>query len=130
MGSEQDAKRVLIVEEDDRMRSVIRGIAQEEGYITEFVDNDLDAFKRLAWQPFDLIIIDGRTLGSERFHTIAGLRKLQPDAFVCFITDIGVRSVRPEPFGRGGTIFFKWPIDVRRLRKVLQEFVSQAHEHG
>lgn len=130
MGNTNDSKRVLIVEEDDRMKAVIRDIAEKEGYITEFVDNDLEAFKRLAWQPFDLIIIDGRTLGCIRYDTIAGLRKLQPDAFVCFITDIRAPVARPVPLGRGRTMFFKWPIDVRGLRKVLQEFISQEHEHG
>jgi two-component system response regulator ResD len=57
---ENDNKRILIIEDDEEMRSLLKDFFNEEGYEADSVDKGRYAFKKLMTESYDRIITDIR----------------------------------------------------------------------
>ena len=80
--------RILIVEDDERIRSSMRLALEDEGYEVEDVASGEDAVDRFADQPFDLVLIDLMLPGIDGFEACRPLRRRAP----CPIIMVTARS--------------------------------------
>ena len=67
--------RILIVEDDKRIRSSMRLALEEEGYVVEDVSNGEEAVDRFAEEPAELVLIDIMLPGIDGFETCRTLRR-------------------------------------------------------
>ena len=67
--------RILVVEDDERIRSSMRLALEDEGYVVEDVANGEDAVGRFADDPFELVLIDLMLPGIDGFETCRTLRR-------------------------------------------------------
>jgi YD repeat-containing protein len=67
--------RILVVEDDERIRSSMRLALEDEGYAVEDVANGEDAVGRFADDPFELVLIDLMLPGIDGFETCRTLRR-------------------------------------------------------
>jgi DNA-binding response OmpR family regulator len=68
--------RILIVEDDERIRSSMRLALEDEGYTVEDVVNGEVAIERFTEEPFELVLIDLMLPGIDGFETCRSLRRL------------------------------------------------------
>jgi DNA-binding response OmpR family regulator len=121
---ETGKKRILIIEDDEEMRSLLKEFLNEEGYETDSVDNGSEAYRRLVRELFDLIITDIRMPGLTGLDILPGVRKLQPEAPIIVITAFGSEEVHHKVFERGATAYLEKPIHLENLRDLVQRIVS------
>jgi DNA-binding response OmpR family regulator len=67
--------RILVVEDDRRIRSSMRLALEDEGYSVEDVPNGEDAVDRFAEEPAELVLIDIMLPGMDGFETCRTLRR-------------------------------------------------------
>lgn len=67
--------RILIVEDDERIRSSMRLALEEEGYAVEDVASGEEAISLFAADPFELVLIDLMLPGMDGFETCRTLRR-------------------------------------------------------
>ena len=116
--------RILIIEDDKEMRSLLEDILDEEGFETESVSNGSEGLQELAKEPFDLVITDIRMPGLTGLDILPGIKKLHPDAFIIVITAFGSEQVRRKSLHRGAAPYLEKPIHINRLKTLIQEMVS------
>ena len=71
-------KRVLIIEDDEEMRSLLKDFFEEEGYETDSVEKCTYAVRKLMTDSFALIITAIRMPGFSGLDILPGFRRLQP----------------------------------------------------
>ena len=128
MEKEAGKTRILIIEDDEEMRSLLKEFLDEEGYKTDSVDNGSEAYRRLIKEDFDLIITDIRMPGLTGLDILPGVRKLQPEAPIIVITAFGSEEVYHKVLERGATAYLEKPIHLDHLRNLIQGMVS-SKEH-
>jgi two-component system response regulator AtoC len=116
-------KRILIVEDDEEMRSLLKDFVDEDGCLTDFVENGSEAFRKVANQTFDLVITDIRMPGLSGLDILPGLRKLLPQAFIIVITAFGGEEVRRKAIERGATAYLEKPLQLNQLRTLIHEMI-------
>jgi CheY-like chemotaxis protein len=116
--------QVLVIDDDEEMRSLLRELMQEEGYEVESVDSGPEAFRRIEKQDFDLIVTDIRMPGLSGLDILEGLRRLQPFAPVIVITAFGGNNVRRKAFEKGARAYLEKPIHVSDLLMLMGEIIS------
>jgi DNA-binding response OmpR family regulator len=116
-------KRILIIEDDEEMRSLLRDFFEEDRFETDSVSNGSEAFRKLAKQTFDLIITDVRMPGLTGLDILPGIKKLQPQATIIVITSFGSDEVRRRAFERGASAYLEKPIYFNKLRSLIHEVV-------
>ncbi len=67
--------RILIVEDDERIRSSMRLALEEEGYTVDGVDSGEEAVDRFGAEAYELVLIDLMLPGIDGFETCRTLRR-------------------------------------------------------
>ena len=67
--------RILIVEDDERIRSSMRLALEEEGYTVDGVGSGEEAVDRFGAEPYELVLIDLMLPGIDGFETCRTLRR-------------------------------------------------------
>jgi DNA-binding NtrC family response regulator len=116
--------RILIIEDDKEMRSLLKDILNEEGFETESVSNGSDGLQELTKEPFDLVITDIRMPGLTGLDILPVIKRLQPDASVIVITAFGNEEVYRRSFEKGAAGYLEKPIQMDRLKTLVHEMVS------
>ena len=67
--------RILIVEDDERIRSSMRLALEDEGYAVDVAGTGEEAVDQVAAQPMDLVLLDLMLPGIDGFETCRSLRR-------------------------------------------------------
>ncbi len=68
--------RILVLEDDANMRSMLELVLEKEGYQVEAVGTGLEAVRRASQSAFDLVIVDIRMEGIDGLEALAKVREL------------------------------------------------------
>jgi DNA-binding NtrC family response regulator len=118
---------VLIIEDDEEMRSLLKDFFVEEGFETDSVSNGYDAFGMLVKKPFDLVITDIRMPGLTGLDILPRIKKLQPGVPIIVITAFGSEGVHRRAYERGATVYLEKPIHFEKLRELIHQMVVSRH---
>jgi DNA-binding NtrC family response regulator len=116
--------RILIIEDDREMRSLLEDFLKDEGYKTDSANNGSEAFGKLAREPFDLVITDIRMPGLSGFDVLSAVKKFQLELPVIVITAFGGEEVYRRSMARGAEGYLEKPIHFHKLKSLIQELVS------
>ena len=97
----QPMATILVVEDDEEMRSLLQDFLKDEGYESDSADNGSEAVRKLTEQPFDLIITDIRMPGLTGLDILAAVKKLEPEVPVIVITAFWGEDVYRRSMARG-----------------------------
>jgi len=120
---DDNKKRILVVEDDAEMRSLLKDFFEEDGFEIDSVSNGSEAFRRIAREPFDLIITDIRMPGLTGLDILPGIKKLQPEVSIIVVTAFGSEEIRRKALERGATAYLEKPILFNKLRTLVHEMV-------
>ena len=115
--------RILIIEDDEEMRSLLKDSLEEEGFETDSVSNGSDAFRKLVKESFNLIITDIRMPGLTGLDILPGIKQLQPEVPVIVITAFGSEEVYRRSIERGAAVYLEKPIRTNKLKMLIHEMV-------
>ena len=136
-----EAKRVLVVEDDEKMRELMQNVLGEAGYSVEAVANGLRALSVLAEnEPPDLVISDIEMPGMSGIDLLRTLKAIAPTLPVVLMsglyeTDLGLDALRSgaadylyKPFKPSAVVEMTQRYlgaDVRRGQAVLQKRLAE-----
>ncbi len=128
MKEEEPMVRILIIEDDEEMRSLLADFLREEGYEADSVDNGSEAFRILAQEPFDLVITDIRMPGLTGLDVLSAIKKFQFEIPVIVITAFGGEEVYRRSIARGADGYLEKPIHFHRLKTLIHDLVSSQEK--
>jgi len=123
-------KRILVIEDDREMRSLLQDFLEEEGYAVGCVDDGSEAFRKLAKESSDLIITDIRMPGLSGLDILPGLKKIQPGASVIVITAFGSEDIQQRVLDRGGDAYLEKPLQLEELKTLVNRLLSPRGGKG
>jgi DNA-binding NtrC family response regulator len=115
--------RVLIIEDDEEMRSLLEDFLKDEGYESDSANSGSEAFGKLAREPFDLVITDIRMPGLTGLDILSAVKKFRLEIPVIVITAFGGEEVYRRSMARGADGFLEKPVHFYKLRSLIQELV-------
>jgi len=120
---DKNTGRILIIESDQEIRSLLIDFIKNEGYEADSVEKGTYAFKKLMTGSFDLIITDIRLPGFSGLDILRGLKKIQPETPVVVITAFEGEDAYSEAYERGANAYLEKPIQLKKLRELIHQMV-------
>lgn len=114
-------KKILVVDDDEEMRSLLQDFIAEEGFVPFSAENSAEAFRKMTGEAFDVIITDIRMPGLTGLDMLPRLKRTQPEAFILVITAFGNEQVKQKALERGAHAYLEKPIHLHHLRKLLRQ---------
>lgn len=120
--------KILVIEDDEEMRSLLKDFIEEEGYEADSVEKGTYAFRKLTTESFDLIITDIRMPGYSGLEILPELKRLQPGVPVVVITAFGSEEVYRKALIRGAAAYLEKPIHFHKLKELIHEIISSKEK--
>jgi len=120
--------RILIAEDDDHIRDMLRETLELEGYTTAVAANGVEALREFQRSPADLILTDILMPEKEGLGLITDMRKTNPDVKIIAISG-GGHNISPgcnlelaRMFGAHMT--FQKPLDIDALLRCIADLLE------
>ena len=123
-----EARKILIADDDDGVRAVLRDLFEGEGYAISEVKSGTEVLTTLAkGDAFSLVLMDVRMPGIDGLDVLERLRKNGNDTPVIMITAHATASVGIQAMQRGAYDYLTKPFEVDEVLLLVERlFEHQA----
>ena len=118
--------RVLVVDDDAEMRTLLRRTLEFDGHEVMERDRGTYVLAALREVPFDLIILDKEMPGMTGFDLLPLLRREFPDVPVLLVTAFGGRRVESSALRLGAANYLEKPVRLSQLREAVDGLLPGA----
>jgi len=118
--------KILIVEDDDRLRDVLLEAAALEGYDARGVSTAEAAVELLGREPFDVMVTDVTMPGMSGLDLLRHVPRLRPNILTIVITAYGTVDIAVEAMKRGATDFITKPFELDALLGAIRVAAERA----
>jgi two-component system phosphate regulon response regulator OmpR len=119
------AGHVLAVDDDDRLRDLLKRYLTREGYDVTVVKDAASARRFLATMTFDLIVLDVMMPGEDGLSLLSSLRK-ELDTPVILLTARGQPEERIDGLRRGADDYLPKPFEPEELALRIASILRRA----
>ncbi len=113
--TEEESPRILVVEDDVRLSSMLRELLSAEGYQVVVASDGQRALHEGLTQPFDVILLDRGLRLLEGLDVLSRLRSRGVLTPVLILSALGNPSDRVEGLDRGAEDYLSKPFDIDEL---------------
>lgn len=127
---ETRAAKVLVVEDDEEMRSLVEEILREEGYLTFGAADTLSAMMHLLAEGADVIVTDWKMPALDGLDLIESVGRSLPGLPVIFVTAYADPELRRKALTRGAASFLAKPFQRDDLLSHIRAALSISRLRG
>ena len=120
--------RVLVVDDDDEMRALLRRMLESEGYHVTERSRATHVLETLRNDPFDLVILDKEMPGLTGLDLLPMLRREFRELPVVFVTAFGGRQIAASALRLGATCYLEKPFRLAQLRDAIDGVMPSIDE--
>ena len=123
------ADRILVIEDDERVRDVLASLLEREGYVPCLVDNAEDGLRIIEQHPPDLILLDLHLPGMDGLSFCRRIKQDERTALipVTVLTGLQEHEARTQSVQAGADDFLTKPFDFELLRARLRGQLRIKH---
>lgn len=128
MTETQEPFRIIVVDDEEIVLSLIRDTFEEEGYAIKTASNGEDALKLTIDETFDLLITDIRMPGMDGIELVRRVREKQPDIGVIFMTGYANLNSAKNAIKQGAFDYIMKPFEIAEIRKAVKDAIRIKKE--
>lgn len=121
-------KKILIVEDDDRLSNSIAGQLRKEGYVCECSYDGQTAIKFLSNETYDLVVLDINLPRKNGIDVCGEIRAKNANIPILMITAFGDIDSKMEAFDQGADDYLVKPFHLKELSAKVRVFLKRAEQ--
>lgn len=120
----QRRSRILVVDDDEGVRSLLKKFFSQRGFETVAVEDGSRAIESVKNGGFDIHLIDVRMPGLNGVETLRGIRRIAPEAVVVMMTGYADEDLLDQALKEGVVDILHKPFSVSRLTGIVERIRS------
>lgn len=121
-----ETKRILLVEDEQRIADTLRMGLAENGYQTEVAYDGKLGYKLFQSHPFNLVVLDINLPGIDGYELCKLIRKTNADIPVIMLTALGALDDKIEGYDAGADDYIIKPFEFRELLMKIRVLLRRA----
>jgi len=122
--------KIMVVDDEQNIREIISEFLQEMGYSVTVAVDGLDALEKVAFEQYDLYIIDVYMPRLGGLDLISKLKEIQPLAVIIVTTGYSSIDVAIKAIRTGAYHYLTKPIQAEELLKVVESGLKHSADLG
>jgi len=118
--------KILIVDDGESQRLVLKGFLAQEGYPVDEAENGVRALQCIKAQHFDVILLDHKMPGMNGVDVLKEIKRIDPKIDVIIISAYGTIERAVEAMEAGAFYYITKPVDLDNLL-ILLDHISKRH---
>jgi DNA-binding NtrC family response regulator len=123
-----ETARILVVDDDENIRSVLIAILQDEGYTVESADTAKKGIEKSEKSFYNLALIDVRLPDMEGIELLGKLRETKPKMRKIIITGYPTLQNAVAAVNKGADAYVMKPFDVEKILHTIKEQLQKQKE--
>ena len=120
-----EKRKVLVVDDEDALRTVLSGELASEGYDVHTAGDGNDAIQNLQSANFDLVLLDIKMPGLNGFEVLKFVKEKYPKTKVVMLTGFADLKNAIESKKLGAEDFVSKPYDLVDLLTTIERVLSE-----
>jgi two-component system nitrogen regulation response regulator NtrX len=125
--------RILIVDDEPGIRQSLKGVFEDEGFITDSVASGEECLRKIVDSAYDLVLLDIWLPGIDGIETLRRLREASPSTRVIMISGHATIATAVTATKLGAYDFIEKPLSLEHTLLIARNALSykqleQAHE--
>lgn len=125
IATSSDTPRILIADDEESMRFLLREVMRREGYVVSEASDGASALQMVREGTFDLVIMDVRMPGMDGMQALKEMRRIRPSLVVVMITAHGNTDLAIEAMRHGAYDYFNKPFELDEMRIVVRRALER-----
>lgn len=117
--------RILIADDEESMRFLVREVMTREGFEVETASNGEEAVQKIREQDFDLLVMDVKMPKMDGMEALRQVKKFRPDLIVVMITAFGSQQLALDAVRQGAYDYFNKPFELDEMRIVVRRALEK-----
>lgn len=128
--NEEGKTRILVVDDDNSTRDVLRKMLEARGYCAEVADDGRKALELIDRRAADIILLDLLMPNRDGFAVLEELRARGSDLPVIVMTGSTSPAVQEDVLGLGADVVLQKPFEFRQLMVELENLTVRRARSG
>jgi DNA-binding response OmpR family regulator len=125
-----DARRILVVDDEPKIRSFVTRALNTAGYLTSFASNGTDGLREALEGQYDLVILDLVMPGMDGKSVLSRLLSARPDQAVIMLSCVADVAAKVECLEGGAQDYLTKPFSLAELlARVRVRLRGEPHPH-
>jgi DNA-binding NtrC family response regulator len=120
--------RILVIDDDENIRSVLTAILEDEGYTVETADTAKKGIEKSEKEFYNLALIDIRLPDMEGTELLAKIRETKPKMRKIIVTGYPTLQNAVAAVNKGADAFIMKPFDVDKILQTIKEQLQKQKE--
>jgi len=120
--------RILVVDDDESVRKVLKTILEEEGYAVDTAQNGKEAIKKSKARFYNLALIDIRLPDVEGTRLLTKIKDTTPRMRKIIVTGYPSLQNAIEALNKGADAYIVKPFDMGKVLKTIKEQLMKQQE--
>jgi two-component system nitrogen regulation response regulator NtrX len=117
--------RILVVDDDDKIRSLLAEILTDQGFETVDAADGTYAIQKVKENDLNLVLLDYDLPDMNGLQVLSEIKKLRPAMPVVMVTGYGTIKLAVEATRQGAYDFLEKPVDPDRVAMVVKNAVEK-----
>lgn len=117
--------KLLVVDDEENVRSSLGGVLEDEGYSVDAVGSGEECLHQVEQRSYDVIFLDVWLPGMDGLAVLKELKTLAPTAFVIMISGHGSIETAVQATKLGAFDFVEKPLSLDKIMLVLEHALNQ-----
>ena len=123
-----EAARILIIDDDENIRKVLKTILEDEGYIVDTADTAKKGIERSEKAFYNLALIDVRLPDMEGIELLSKMRSTKPKMRKIIVTGYPTLQNAISAVNKGADAYVMKPFEVEKILETIQEQLKKQEE--
>ena len=123
-----ETARILVVEDNESIRKVLKTILEEEGYVVDTAENGKEAIRKSNAKFYNLALIDIRLPNMEGTKLLTTMKETTPKMVKIIITGYPSLQNAIEAVNKGADAYILKPFDMDNVLNKIREHLKKQQE--
>jgi DNA-binding NtrC family response regulator len=120
--------RIIVVDDDEGIRKVLKTILEEEGYVVDTAENGKETIKKSNAKFYNLALIDIRLPDMEGTKLLSAIKETTPKMVKIMITGYPSLQNAIEAVNKGADAYILKPFDMGKVVNKIREHLKKQKE--
>jgi two-component system, NtrC family, response regulator HydG len=116
-----DKNRILIIEDDKRLREILKKILDRKGFRVDLATNGSDGIAKIKQDFYDVALTDLKMPGIDGIEVLRAIKRISPETYVIIMTAYGTIDSAVEAMRNGAFDYVTKPFKTEEISIVLEK---------
>ncbi|MCX8153069.1 MAG: response regulator [Candidatus Bathyarchaeota archaeon] len=123
-----EVARILVIDDDENIRKVLKTILEDEGYIVDTAENAKEGIEKSEKSFYNIALIDVRLPDMEGIELLSKLRETKPKMRKIIITGYPTLQNAIAAVNKGADAYVIKPFEVDKILETIREQLKKQEE--